>query len=466
MLCQNSQGSLKMISPDKDFTTNGPPKSDTLMSSERVSLSAEELRGLFDSLVGQYESLFGTKTKLEDDCKKLQEYIEKQVKQIHLLREDLSKLKEDFRVRSANAPNRPQPAEGEAPRPIPASGPPAEEPRESEGEVTNLIPVEQIQHPMVISLLAEIVDVSVVCSTAFNHDGTCLAIGSNKTLRVYDIDGDQFSFEYNLEDSDSEGNNHIRALVWTRDSKILICGGEDGRVRIFHPAEQALVHTIEMEKNNSSGEVLQIAISSDDSFFVVVSGNALTVFKTEDYSMTGQYKMDSDATSVAISPDDKLIAVGYLNHVIVFLNVETLEPVMKKVCHDLGVYGMRFLPEKPDKRQFISASLDNTVKIWDIVTEEDGKPGLKLWKTLDGHSNYVLSIAVDQTGEWLLSGSKDLTARLSSVSQGQMLYSIKSHTNSVITVSFSPTGTMFCTGSGDHAVRIWSMTPEDADDGQ
>jgi WD40 repeat protein len=109
----------------------------------------------------------------------------------------------------------------------------------------------------------------------------------------------------------------------------------------------------------------------------------------------------------------------------------------------------------------VTASLDATVKIWDILPRDDGV-GLELVKSLDGHSSYVLSLAVDPAGDLILSGSKDLTACISSISAGAMLYRVKGHTNSIITVAYNSTGTMFCTGSGDQTVKVWSVAPEDA----
>jgi WD40 repeat protein len=122
---------------------------------------------------------------------------------------------------------------------------------------------------------------------------------------------------------------------------------------------------------------------------------------------------------------------------------------------------VKFVPNRP---LLLTASLDQTVKVWKWNPEVDGsEPSVELLMCLEGHSSYVLSLAVDPTGDLIVSGSKDLTARISSISAGAMLYKIKGHTNSIISVAYNPTGTTFCTGSGDRSVKIWSVGPEDPD---
>ena len=427
------------------------------------TLTVEQLRNHFETLAGQYASLFEMKTKLEEECKSLRDYIEKQVSQIRSLNTEFDKLKEDLQVRRSmpvhQAPLNPDSSRAAQ---APAAAP-VEETVEQDWEVTTLVPPEQIEHPMVINLVAEIVDVSIICATAFNADGSCVAIGSDKTLRIYDIETNGFVFQDNIEEGDDQAANHIRSIVWTKDSQTLICGGEDGKVRVFSLPEKKCTRVFPV----GSGEVFQVAISESNEFLAVVNGDGgLSIIRNE-YTIIEymQREEQAAATTVAISPDEKIVAVGYNDSVITLWDVETCQPILTKTCHDNGVYAVLFLPEKDGKQRLVSASLDNTVKIWELLNEE-GTLNLKEVKVLTGHSSFVVSLAVDPTYEWLLSGSKDLTARLSSISSGVMVYRVKAHTNSVITVAFSPKGNMFCTGSGDQSVKIWSMVPEDAEETQ
>jgi WD40 repeat protein len=58
----------------------------------------------------------------------------------------------------------------------------------------------------------------------------------------------------------------------------------------------------------------------------------------------------------------------------------------------------------PDGKTLASASDDHSVVLWDV---ESGEP-----KTILGHSDYLLSVAVSPDGTTLASGSRDKTVTL------------------------------------------------------
>jgi glucose repression regulatory protein TUP1 len=299
-------------------------------------------------------------------------------------------------------------------------------------------------------------DVSVICSTAFGPDGSSLAIGSDKTLRVYAVDRNDFLFQSQLEEADTPHTNHIRPIAWTSDGRSLVTGGEDGRVRIFSLAERVLCNTIDV----GSGEVFQVCVANRGDFFAAVSGPGfLSLYRLSNLTLIERLARETDSTTtlVAISSDDRLIAVGDGDYHVALWDTQVRRLASLHCCHASGVYAVKFVPRQ---QRLVTGSLDSTVKIWDIYWDSLKGPTLELRAILEGHSSYVLSLAIDPQGELLVSGSNDLTARVSSVSRSVMLYSIKAHSNSVITVAFSPLGIRFCTGSGDQSVKIWTVAQD------
>ena len=68
-------------------------------------------------------------------------------------------------------------------------------------------------------------------------------------------------------------------------------------------------------------------------------------------------------TSVAISPDGRLVAAGSLDTVVRLWDVQTGQLIERLVGHKDSVYSVAFTP---DGKGLVSGSLDQTLKHWDL----------------------------------------------------------------------------------------------------
>jgi WD40 repeat protein len=102
----------------------------------------------------------------------------------------------------------------------------------------------------------------------------------------------------------------------------------------------------------------------------------------------------------------------------------------------------------PDGTKIISGSEDKTIKIWDANTGE-------CLKTLEGDSDYILSVAYSPDDKKIISGSVDRTIKIWDANTGQCLKTLEGHSNRVSSVAFSPDGTKIISGSYDKTVKIW-----------
>ncbi|KAF5699653.1 vegetatible incompatibility het-e-1 [Fusarium mundagurra] len=149
--------------------------------------------------------------------------------------------------------------------------------------------------------------------------------------------------------------------------------------------------------------------------------------------------------SVAVSPDNQLIASGGYDKTVKIWDIATGVCRHTLEGHDDDVHSVTFLPDG-----LSLASASNIIKIWDTRT------GLCL-QTLEGHDGFVTSMASSPGGQYLASGSSDQTIKIWSSKTGKCLKTLEGYTHDVHSIAFSPNNERLVSGSADSTVKIWDM---------
>ena len=145
----------------------------------------------------------------------------------------------------------------------------------------------------------------------------------------------------------------------------------------------------------------------------------------------------------------------------------------------------------PDGRLAVSASWDNTLRVWDpesgaclrtleghgdqvssVCITPDGRHAvsvswetLLVWdlesgaclRTLEGHSDPVNGVCVTPDGRRAVSGSDDDSLRVWDLASGQCLYTLKGPSGGFFSVSVTADGRRVVSGGGDDTIRIWDL---------
>src|SRR5207248_7676156 len=91
------------------------------------------------------------------------------------------------------------------------------------------------------------------------------------------------------------------------------------------------------------------------------------------------------------------------------------------------------VPLPPHRPSALSASLDNTLKVWDLESGQE-------LRTLAGHSSIVYGVAVTADGRRAVSASEDKTLKVWDLESGQELRTLAGDSASVSGVAVTADG--------------------------
>lgn len=156
----------------------------------------------------------------------------------------------------------------------------------------------------------------------------------------------------------------------------------------------------------------------------------------------------SPVSTVAISPNGKIIASGGFDNTIKLWNLQTGELICSIMGHSKPVLEVAF---NPDGKLLVSGSVANSIKLWDLSTQS-------LIRAFTGHSESVVSLSVDISpdGQMIASGSDDQKVKIWQLSDGKLLQTFKD-SRGFNAVAFSPDGKIIAGGSSDNSVKLWDL---------
>ncbi|HLP87578.1 MAG TPA: serine/threonine-protein kinase [Nostocaceae cyanobacterium] len=207
-------------------------------------------------------------------------------------------------------------------------------------------------------------------------------------------------------------------------------------------------------------DVMSVAISPDNQL-IASAGTDHTIKiwnlqRGENISTALNYVSDkrpADIYSIAFSPNGKMLVSGGWgsNHntqgqrTIKLWDLSNMSLLTDFFESNKTIYSVTF---SPDGQTLVSAGADSIIRLWNIQARE-------LINRLESHTKAVNSIIFSSNGKIIASASDDTTIKIWNLKTGGVFYTMNGHYDRVNSVAFSPNGNILASGSRDATIKIW-----------
>jgi len=193
---------------------------------------------------------------------------------------------------------------------------------------------------------------------------------------------------------------------------------------------------------------------------MITDHNTAKIWDTQ----TGQLKHiltghTHEINAVAISPDNSFIVTGSWDNTAKIWTQQQDGTWQPQTLRDPSIEGnsshtnwISLVAISADNSFIVTGSKDNTAKIWNPLNGQ-------LLRILTGHADWISSVAISTDNSFIVTGAgtQDNTAKIWNAQNGQLLGTLTGHTNLIPSVAISSDNSFIVTGSLDQTAKIWQF---------
>jgi WD40 repeat protein len=183
------------------------------------------------------------------------------------------------------------------------------------------------------------------------------------------------------------------SLALSPRAPVLATATTDGSVQVRN-----IAHKNSRTLSGPSSPPKNLAFTKDGRILVAV-GDSIQLWNLDTQKLITELPLQDDSPTVAVSPDDQLLAVGGTDGTARLWDLPTHTPITELTGHTGAI---NFMTITDDGGLLATAGADKKIILWDLATRTR-------WATLTGHTNEVTNIATNLDNTHLATSSADNT---------------------------------------------------------
>ncbi len=280
---------------------------------------------------------------------------------------------------------------------------------------------------------------SAPTSLTFSPDGKTMVSSSAESISFWEA-----SSRKPLRQVTSRGNGRISSVAFGKDNKIIAAGHREDSIVVWNlDTDELLTKPL----IGHDGSINGIALSPNGVMVASVGDDRNAIlWDTSSYGVANVFLTNTKTETIAVSPDQKLLATGADGT----LNVWSI-PEKKLFMSSLKGHtqSQRSIAFSPDSKWLASPANESGVLLWDLTSQQ------KTPRKLDGKHDFVWRVSFSSDGKILASANDDGTVSLWDLTSFKE--SVIKLSASVYHLDFSPDNKALAMGTQDGEVVILDL---------